>query len=271
MAISTIDPGLTPGQTRVDPHEVAADGPAPRTDGMAREAETERERRAAAVGCDTTGARSVNCPARLAADDAPRQSALDRSRSMTACRPRTPASNSAAGGDGLLAAASQSSSRRRIARPWTPSGYRPSTRTPRSPVTIMPSTRSPRASTSRARPSRRRIAERAGIDRVAAQLVARKRRPIDNAHARAGPRQHEAGNRAGGASADDEDIITCSRTGELADRCRRAVIRRQTHQSPLSTNCVSRLCRSQRRCSSIRSRDNCTAQRRPAPRRPSSG
>ena len=48
--------------------------------------------------------------------------------------------------------------------------------------------------------------ERAGIDRVAAQLVARERRAIDEAHARARAGQHNPRDRAGRARADDHHI-----------------------------------------------------------------
>jgi hypothetical protein len=60
---------------------------------------------------------------------------------------------------------------------------------PRSPVTRMPSTGSARASMRRQRPRRRSALEGAGIDGVAAQLVARERRAIDkaDANARRGP------------------------------------------------------------------------------------
>ena len=48
--------------------------------------------------------------------------------------------------------------------------------------------------------------ERPGIHRVAAQLVARERRAIDDAHAHARARQHQAGDRARRSRADDEGV-----------------------------------------------------------------
>ncbi len=48
--------------------------------------------------------------------------------------------------------------------------------------------------------------KRAWIDRVAAQLVAREGCPIDQAHAGAGAREDDAGNRPGGPCANDDDV-----------------------------------------------------------------
>ena len=48
--------------------------------------------------------------------------------------------------------------------------------------------------------------QRSRIQRVAAQLVAGKLRAIDEAHADAGPREHERGGRAGGPGADDDYV-----------------------------------------------------------------
>ena len=48
--------------------------------------------------------------------------------------------------------------------------------------------------------------ERSRIDRVAAQLVARKRGAIENHDARAGTRRHQPGDRAGRSRADHEDV-----------------------------------------------------------------
>ena len=49
--------------------------------------------------------------------------------------------------------------------------------------------------------------ERSRVDRIAAQLVARKCRPVDDAHAGARAREHRGGHRAGRTRADDDDII----------------------------------------------------------------
>ena len=48
--------------------------------------------------------------------------------------------------------------------------------------------------------------EGAGIQRVAAEFVARKVRAIDQPHVRASPRQHDRGNRAGRPRTNDQDI-----------------------------------------------------------------
>jgi hypothetical protein len=53
---------------------------------------------------------------------------------------------------------------------------------------------------------RAQTTERPGVDRVAAQLVARERRPIDDENARAGARQHQPGDRARRPRADDQDV-----------------------------------------------------------------
>ena len=47
---------------------------------------------------------------------------------------------------------------------------------------------------------------RARVHRVAAQLVARERRAIEDRHANAGAREHERGDGAGRPAADDEDV-----------------------------------------------------------------
>ena len=49
--------------------------------------------------------------------------------------------------------------------------------------------------------------ERSWVDRVSAQLVARKRCAIDDAHAGAGAREHQAGNRAGRTRTHNKDIM----------------------------------------------------------------
>jgi hypothetical protein len=49
--------------------------------------------------------------------------------------------------------------------------------------------------------------ERAGVERVAAQLVAGKRRAIEDAHASASTREHGARHRPSGARSDDENVI----------------------------------------------------------------
>jgi len=49
--------------------------------------------------------------------------------------------------------------------------------------------------------------ERARIDRVAAQLVARKRRAIDQPHAHAGAGEHNRCDGARRSGADDHDVI----------------------------------------------------------------
>ena len=152
--------------------EVRADRPAARPRGMPRQAEAERERRAPAVGGNRhraraarrrTGARSTRTPATR---PLVHERAGGPSTAGSNCAPAASASCSSA----------QSRSRRSSARPRDAVRIAAfDRRRRRSPVTSMPSTGSPHASIAgrQLQPAQQR--ERAGIHRVAAQLVARKR------------------------------------------------------------------------------------------------
>ena len=70
----------------------------------------------------------------------------------------------------------------------------------------MPCTGSPRSSIDAGEPEPAEQRERAGVDGVAAELVAWKRGAIDQADAGAGAREHRRGHGARGSGADDEDV-----------------------------------------------------------------
>ena len=64
-----------------------------------------------------------------------------------------------------------------------------------------------------ARSERLETRQRSGVDRVAAQLVARERGAIDDADARAGAREDRAGHRTGRPRADNQHIKHWVRLG----------------------------------------------------------
>ena len=92
-----------------------------------------------------------------------------------------------------------------MARPITPAGYQPSTRTAAGTGDQHPLDRQAVVSRMERQPGQQ--GDRAGIERVAAQLVARKGRPLEQPHPQPGARQHDCGDAAGGSAADDDHVV----------------------------------------------------------------
>ena len=209
---------------------VGADGPAPGPRRMAGEAEREGQRRSPPVGGDRR-ARAQQALASVDGDD----DAADRRRAVRGLDDR--AANrgggleAGTGGDRLLQQ-----------RPIEiTASQRASVDTVRVTAVDRDAARTGHAHAidaqtaivnRRRQPQPPQPRQRAGIDGVAAQLVARKDGAIEQPHARAGAREDRRGDRTGRTGADDQDIVhgeeskgKVQRAKEVQSTCR---VRRRT-------------------------------------------
>ena len=213
--VATADVHLAEGRHAVDPLPRTRRSPSGAARGVTREAERERQRRMAAVGGNrhgganrsmlsrsipprrpTRGGRSIVLDDRLADGGAVHE--LDAGRhGLLEQRPVQ-----------ILATDGAAVQARRVAalnrRPAFAGDEHAVQRSPA--VSAIPA---------RSEPSEHR--ERAGIERVAAQLGPRKRRAIEQADARARPREHRGRDRSRRARTDDQDVEHGHRNGNMAN------------------------------------------------------
>ena len=181
--------------TTVDARRVDAERPAPRPRRMPAQAERARQDRAAAIGRDASWrpARAVVC------ERCPRRASTRPRTTVTAMRvvDERPAHDHArfesrARGDRLVEQPRVEVAARDRAAGEPAAVPRLRTRA-RGPVTQHAGERPARSRAGRrASPSDCEERHGAGVERVAAELVARKRLAIDDEHARAGAREHES-------------------------------------------------------------------------------